>query len=418
MMGIRSLPVQRSDHRAMSRPHLPWLIVSIFCLLSLNAAALPGASVAELLRVVDESIAPDEREEPGSTKRAEAIAGLLEDDLGLSASEVVELRLSLADAWTAAGAPDKAQPLFDQVLADRALTPVLRERAGLGWIAAWQELVKRVEKPAELPAPETALAALGDLGPLVGARACSAEAERQLALKQPQQAFAHLDRALVLLKPPRPAAERVPVYVLRLLAMEQAGMKAEEIQAWLTERAGDPALVQVTASALTSGQKLVGRPAPPLKGTRVDGKPGEIDLAALRGKPVLVAFFATWNPPGEPMVATIAALITTYQARGLQAIGVSLDTKDSAGNLPGFLAKHAIAFPVIGDALGWDSEIDDAFHVESIPAAILIAADGSILAVDLVSGTPEETAKALATALERALGGKPVRPSADEEAIP
>ncbi|MBA3685124.1 MAG: TlpA family protein disulfide reductase [Planctomycetes bacterium] len=402
----------------MPSPPVPWLIASVLCLLCLVTGALPGASVAELLRVVDESIAPDEREEPGSTKRAEAIAGLLEDDLGLSANDLVELRLSLADAWTAAGAPEKAQPLFDQVLGDRALTPVLRERAGLGWVAAWQELVKRVEKPAELPTPETTLAAHGDLGPLVAARSCSAEAERQLALKQPQQALPHLDRALALLKPPRPVAERVPVYVLRLLAMEQAGLKAEEIQAWLAERAGDPALVQVTASALTSGQKLVGRPAPPLKGPRVDGKAGEVDLSALRGKPVLIAFFATWNPPGEPMVAKIAALIATYQARGLQAIGVSLDTKDSAGNLPGFLAKHAIAFPVIGDALGWDSEIDDAFHVESIPAAILVAADGSIIAVDLVSGTPEETAKALAAAVERALGGKPVRPAAEEEAIP
>jgi hypothetical protein len=51
-----------------------------------------------------------------------------------------------------------------------------------------------------------------------------------------------------------------------------------------------------------------------------------------------------------------------------------------------------ITYPVLGEGLGWDSEIDDAWHVEGIPAVVLVGADGKVLAVeqDLLGGTVDE----------------------------
>jgi len=391
-------------------------------LLLLVAFALPAraATVADLLSEVDQSLDESDLSDPASTTRADAIAELLREDLGLTPVQLVDLRLALAEALAGSDRTGDAQAAAAAVLRDAAATPALRERAGLAWIAAWQSGLARAEKPEQITPPAPDLAPFGDLGPRVAARACTAEAQRQLGLKKPGEAIALYDQALARLAALAPA-ERVPVYVLRLLAMETRGDEPEAIQAWLAKHANDPAMAQVVAAALTSGQKLVGQSAPPLKLPRRDGQAGVIDLATYAGKPILLDFFATWCAPCEAVATTVAGVAAAYRDR-VVTIGISLDTKDTAGNLPGWIAKHALAYPVVGDLLGWDSEIDDAYHVDGIPALIVIGANGRIAAVNLIAGSAEETAKNLRAALDQALApagaAKPAPPADLGEVIP
>jgi thiol-disulfide isomerase/thioredoxin len=397
--------------------------VPLIALLSTAVGQAGAATVPDLLHEVGQTV-KEETDEPGNPARAKAIAGLFKEELGLSKVELLDLRLALAGAWLDAGKLTEARAELATVLAAKEATAAQRENAGLTMVAAWQAEWKLAEKPAEVPSALTALAPLGDLGKRVAARAHSAEAQRLLAVKQPDAVLAHYDQALDLLKD-QPAAERVPLYALRLLAMEELGQKPDEVQTWLQGRAADPAAAQVLASALTSGEKLVGQPAPALKMKRVDGVDGVLDLTAYKGKPVLIDFFATWCKPCAsvaPIVAAVAKKLA--DDKGLVTIGVTLDTKDSLPNLAGWIAKNGIAYPVVGDGLGWDSEVDDAWHVDGIPALILVAADGTVAANDLMGANVDETVRNIEAALDGAKhppgagapqpagGAKPVAPAA------
>jgi thiol-disulfide isomerase/thioredoxin len=430
-------------------------------LLSALAGVAPAASVAEVLEAVDQNLTPEELQEPGSQARAKAIAEMLKGDLGLSASDLADLKLALAEAWLDAQKPDEADAVVAEVLGG-TVTPTQRERGGLALVASWQLRFKQAPDPTKLAPPADALKKYGDLGARVASRVCSAEAQRLLAQtgkdgkpQEPEKIFAQYDQALALLKD-APAEERVPVYHLRLLAMEAAQLKPEVIQAWLQERQSDPAAAEVADSAMTAGQKLVGQPAPPLKmkpvgaldrvklkdgtvlsvkvvETKPDGSvvfsiPGgadqavippdkidkvekgdattEVDIASFKGKPVLVSFFASWHKPSAAVAPAIAAFAAKHEAE-LATIGVTLDTKDTIGDVAAFVLAYGIGYPVIGDGLGWDSDVDDAWHVDKIPTLILVGADGRVASTDLIGATDEETIKNLDAALAGLTGKKP-----------
>ena len=180
--------------------------------------------------------------------------------------------------------------------------------------------------------------------------------------------------------------------------MEASGSKPTEVLAWLQARSADPAAAQLSDLVMTAGQKLVGQPAPRLVAARIDGQPGTLDLATLKGKPVLLDFFATWCQPCVQQAPAISALITRLGDR-IHVVGISLDSKDTLDRIPAFLKEHAITWPVVGDGQGWDGETHAAFHVKSIPHFVLIGPDGRIAAVDLTG----EDGAATAANIERAL---------------
>lgn len=398
-------------------PRIPAALIALLAC-GLVAPAASAATAEEVLTTIEQNIAPDELADPGSAVRAKAIGELLATDLGLPPAEVLELRLALAESWLDALDPAKAEAEVALVLAAQA-TPPQRERAGLAWVAAWQLRVKQAAEPAALPSPIAGVEALGDLGPRVAARARTAEAQRLLLSvdkdgkpTQPAEALRRYDEALELLKE-QPPAERVPVYHLRLLAMEISGSNAEAVQAWLLERQGDPAAAEVAEAALTSGQKLVGQPAPALKLKRVDGEPGEIDLAASAGKVVVIDFFASWSKSCAAQAVALADWAQRHRDR-VVVIGVSLDTKDTIAGIPAYIAAAGITYPLAGDLLGWDSDIDDAWHVDKIPTLVLVDRAGRVRATELAGATVEATVANLDAALQAALGKAPAAPAEGE----
>ncbi len=376
-------------------------------------ALVPGLGavdpVAELVQAVAAEIPSDELVEPGNTRLAVALDALITDDL--PPAERAALRLHSAGAWLTAGQPEAAKGHIMAVL-EAHTEPTLRHQAGLLLVALWQHQVETSANPEDLPDAVQALAEHGAFATEVTARAQVVEALRQQALGFPLAAIGMLDQALEGLGASPPEL-RVPVYSLRILAMEAAGEEPEAVAAWVDRHREDPAVAQLADSVLAGGHRLLGSPAPKLAGRRVDGTRGMFDLAEQRGTPVLVYFMATWSRSCAAVTPTIVAL-DKEMGDGLQVVAVSLDSRDTLPDMPAYRAAHGIDFPIIGEGLGWDGELDDIWHVEAIPALMLVDDAGIMQAVNLEDGPVESLGQRIRAVLRTLDGDIP----AHEEDIP
>jgi cytochrome c biogenesis protein CcmG/thiol:disulfide interchange protein DsbE len=145
-------------------------------------------------------------------------------------------------------------------------------------------------------------------------------------------------------------------------------------------------LVLVTAACGTSGSTdaRTGQPAPPLKGTALDGS--AVDLASLRGKPVIVNFWASWCVPCReefPLFAErLAALGPTD---GLQVIGVLY--KDQPDLAQQFLTEFGATWPTISDP---DNAFAKAYRVAAPPQTYFIDKDGVLQAIQIGQVQPKD----------------------------
>lgn len=133
--------------------------------------------------------------------------------------------------------------------------------------------------------------------------------------------------------------------------------------------------------------KLVGTPAPPIRGLDLDGKP--FDLETTKGKVVLVVFWASWCLPNAVEVEWLQQIYNEHHDKGLEIVGVNLDLLQSEKptldalmpNIRRFALDYNLRWPNIVSRPG-DGEIAAAYGVTDIPASVLIGRDGDIAAID------------------------------------
>ncbi len=157
---------------------------------------------------------------------------------------------------------------------------------------------------------------------------------------------------------------------------------------------------------------MVGKPAPAIEGKDVDGKP--VRLADLKGKVVLVNFWATWCPPCVAAFPTLRQVSHEYKDRGFAILGVNLDdlARPDSGQ-PGAKAEPVsgdIRGFLVAERAGWTNlvgpgsdAVAKAYGVEDIPASFLIDRGGKIIHVELRD-------QALARTLAQLLGGPTLKP--------
>lgn len=100
---------------------------------------------------------------------------------------------------------------------------------------------------------------------------------------------------------------------------------------------------------------------------------GEMSLADLRGRVVLVDFWATWCPPCKESIPHVEALYRKYHDQGFDVIGASLDESDEV--LPPFVKEMGITYPV-GRLV--DPQSAGAFGVHGIPTIALVDKQGKV----------------------------------------
>lgn len=133
--------------------------------------------------------------------------------------------------------------------------------------------------------------------------------------------------------------------------------------------------------------------------------PGE-PVPALKGKVVLVDFWASWCGPCKKSFPELGALHKDYAADGLVVLGINVDEKDEKAQA--FLKDHPAEFTVLRDRK--QALIQDA-NVESMPSSFLVDREGRIRYVHR-GFRGEETVKAYREQIEQLLG------NANKEAKP
>lgn len=120
-------------------------------------------------------------------------------------------------------------------------------------------------------------------------------------------------------------------------------------------------------------QDVIGKPAPPFRVQSIDGV--TYDSAELRGKAVLLDFWATWCAPCRKDMPVVERLYGEFKDRGLIVIGLNVGEEREV--VEKFVKQNKPAYPI---ALTSDSPVVAAFEVNAFPTYVLIGADGSILA--------------------------------------
>ncbi|MCC6459971.1 MAG: TlpA family protein disulfide reductase [Saprospiraceae bacterium] len=148
------------------------------------------------------------------------------------------------------------------------------------------------------------------------------------------------------------------------------------------------------AQPQSSGPIQIGTPAPEISLPGPDGKVRS--LSAMKGKVVLLDFWASWCRPCRMANPHVVEMYNKYKGKGFDVFSVSLDR-------PG--QKDAWVAAIQQDGLVWDNHVSDlqfwnsapagVYGVRSIPSTFLIDREGKIVALNPRNNLEEELLKAL-----------------------
>jgi cytochrome c biogenesis protein CcmG, thiol:disulfide interchange protein DsbE len=117
----------------------------------------------------------------------------------------------------------------------------------------------------------------------------------------------------------------------------------------------------------------IGYQAPDFTLPRLVGD-GELSLSELRGKVVLISFWASWCGPCRAEVPALEEAWQRYQDKDVVLLGVSVD--DALADATGFLRTYPVTFPTVFDAAG--DRVGSTWEVWSLPTTVLVDRNGVV----------------------------------------
>lgn len=152
----------------------------------------------------------------------------------------------------------------------------------------------------------------------------------------------------------------------------------------------------LSSCAKEKKQAIKGDEAPDF--TLSDTNGSNVRLSDLRGKVVLIEFWATWCPPCRESIPAMNEIYKRYSERGLVILGISVDKgQNVTDDLRAFVREYSILYPVLIDS----KNINNLYGVYSIPTTLLIDKEGKVVLKNI--GFSPELEDKLSKEIERLL---------------
>ncbi len=122
--------------------------------------------------------------------------------------------------------------------------------------------------------------------------------------------------------------------------------------------------------------KAIGSLGRPLELTfeAIDGR--KVDVQKLKGKVVLIDFWATWCGPCMAALPEVVEVYNKYRDKGFEIVGISLDKSDKA--LKGVLEKYKMEWPQYFDGKGWGNKFVIEYNISAVPTMWLVDKAGKL----------------------------------------
>jgi cytochrome c biogenesis protein CcmG, thiol:disulfide interchange protein DsbE len=156
----------------------------------------------------------------------------------------------------------------------------------------------------------------------------------------------------------------------------------------LTEKGGD------LAAAARRGERPQ---APEFTLERLD-RDGELTLASLRGRGVVLNFWASWCQPCKEEAPVLEQIWRENRTRGLTVVG--LDGKDFRGDARRFMQRFDLTFPVVFDGPG---DVVQNYGVTGFPETFVLDREGRVVEAFIGAVDSDEDRARLRAAVERVL---------------
>ena len=115
-------------------------------------------------------------------------------------------------------------------------------------------------------------------------------------------------------------------------------------------------------------------------------------LQDLKGKVVMLNFWATWCPPCRKEMPDLIALYTQFSSQGFVILGISDDEPDKVRQ---FVQQHAVTYPVLLDP---GSKVNKLLHIQGIPKTFVYDRQGKIVAQSIDMRTQKQFLEMLSQA--------------------
>ncbi len=178
--------------------------------------------------------------------------------------------------------------------------------------------------------------------------------------------------------------------MLYAVAMRSEGPKAVALAKEIAASGAEPQVKEAAAVLLKKSERL-GKPLD-IKFTALDGR--KIELAKLKGKVVLIDFWATWCGPCVAEIPNMKSAYEKLHPKGFEIIGISLD--DDKNALQALVRQKQLPWPQFFESEKDENRYAKEYGVSSIPAMWLVDKQGNLVDTNARDGLEKKVEKLLA----------------------